>query len=729
MTSRKSFFNLILISIKNNLWSVALSCIAFMFAMPVYAALYTSIIKNRMINGDYNVLGNVSMSDVYDLHVVGESNILMYPAVIILAMVIGISGFSYLFSKQKVDLYHSLPVRRGDYYAANYISGIIIYIVPYVFFLLLRWIVGQANGFVTADTVKLSLFMMFVHLLGFLAVYTTSIIVVMLTGKVLVAVVGDIVVLAYGIVFCELMKMCMDTFYITHSSYTKSDYMYYTSPVAGYIGLIDGMDSYHGIYNVVPARYVAMIVFVIVASVIGYYLYTVRPSETAGKSMAFKVSMPIVSIMLLVAFSIFGGMGLSTFTAFNGTVRYGWLVFGCVIAIVIGHMVVQAVYYSDFRSLFKDLLNPGIAVVITAIIMVIFIKDLTGYDRYMPRDAAYESAAVASYSLSGGIEYYDLNALEDEFGYRPTWISSEEYRMNHMKLTDKELVREFVAAALMDTREYYSIKDNNAQYTPDLDKYINVTVSYDMRGSKVYRNYYINSNNHIDLFNKLYSSTEYKEGVFDILTAEDEEFDDVRFVGVFGDCGVKLTKEQMLTLVKTYREELLKQNVYELASEVPVGYIYQNYEMEMSGYLSQYSLYKGYVYPSFVKTMKLLADYGIDVNEYRNIENVEKITVTNYHAYENYEGDSDTKEYTDAKSIADIYGAIVPVELADANAPFTRAERIDVQVLYKDTPEIYQYAISHYFLEGQMPEYVMNDVNYDPDAVYSTDIIYRNLAR
>ena len=52
----------------------------------------------------------------------------IYPIVFVLAAVIGMQGFSYLFDRRKVDMYHSVPVSKNRRFAVVYVNGLFIYL-------------------------------------------------------------------------------------------------------------------------------------------------------------------------------------------------------------------------------------------------------------------------------------------------------------------------------------------------------------------------------------------------------------------------------------------------------------------------------------------------------------------------------------------------------------------------------------------------------------------------
>ena len=721
MTSRKSFSKLLITCLKNNVWSIAFTCVALFFAMPIYGALYASIMKNHVFSSMYPI---EYMPLLFSRDVLGENNILLKVMIIIIAIIIAINGFSYLSSKQKVDLYHSIPIKRDTLFVANYIAGCVTYLIPYVFFMLVNFVLGKSYGVLSSQGIKMACVMLGINLLGFLAVYSVAIIAIMLTGKTVVSVVGMFYLFAFGPIVIEMITMLKSEFFITYNGH-EDEGVLYSSIIAWYFRLTEGIDSFHQRYSVDGLRIALYVVAIAVLTFIGYYLYKLRPSEAAGNSMAFTKTMPVISVLILVPMSIYGGVAFESIANISDhSVDYGWLIFGCVITIIIMHFIIQAIYYSDFKSLFKNLINPIVSAGIVLFILLIFILDVPSFDKYFPKEDEFESIAISSYGLSGNQEYYDFTRESDEYGNRNIWVELDNYRYEHMKMTDYALAKDFVTAALSDSQVFDMTKYNEDVYSGTAYTFVNV--KYNLKnGKSVYRSYTIDLRAHLDVFDRIYSSNEYKEGVFDILTMDDEEISDIKFSTPLGTIAANLTDAQMKELVHAYQDELLAQTGSELLNSVPVGYIYKDYVLYENGnlyrdnvyadtgYYNNYRLYKGFVYPSFTKTLGLLAEYGIDVNKYSDVSNVEAISVTNFH-YDDpqYFGEGDSIEYRDRQQIEELYKIMIPVEMADVNGSLHDESSLDVQVTFKEMPGTYNYSVSYYIPDGKVPGFVEKDVKY-----------------
>lgn len=126
MTSNRFSFKLVRETMRRNIWAVALSLVGFFFCLPLPAAM---LIQNRIANADdpgtsrAEQLG-FAANDIRML--LGADNIFAKLGICIMAVLCGVALFSYLHSRQKVDFYHSIPLKRGALFLNNYISGILM---------------------------------------------------------------------------------------------------------------------------------------------------------------------------------------------------------------------------------------------------------------------------------------------------------------------------------------------------------------------------------------------------------------------------------------------------------------------------------------------------------------------------------------------------------------------------------------------------------------------------
>lgn len=134
--------------------------------------------------------------------------------IMVLAVYIAVQGFSYLHSRRKIDLYHSVPVSARRRFVVIYGNGLVIYLLPAVCAALLGVIMGAAQGALTARGLAeggLAFLMTFMY---FLVVYTISVLAVMLTGNMVITGFAAVTMLFIGFFIKELVSVMRYNFLI-----------------------------------------------------------------------------------------------------------------------------------------------------------------------------------------------------------------------------------------------------------------------------------------------------------------------------------------------------------------------------------------------------------------------------------------------------------------------------------------------------------------------------------
>ena len=131
------------------------------------------------------------------------------------AIVTGISEFAYLFSRQKTDFYHSMPVKREKWFFVNYLNGLFMFVIPYVIFTLLAFFVcgnmykvsnyGNLLGTVVMDMVG--------NIIIYWAYYSVAVVAVMMVGHVVLAVLATGVFLSYNFMITFLINGLSSRFF------------------------------------------------------------------------------------------------------------------------------------------------------------------------------------------------------------------------------------------------------------------------------------------------------------------------------------------------------------------------------------------------------------------------------------------------------------------------------------------------------------------------------------
>lgn len=698
MTSKSLFSKLMKEDLKRRIWTIALSMLVFFVVLPINIALKAS---------SYDYINNQEWVIRQLKETMGPQNEIMMMITIGSAVVCAISGFFYLNSRKKVDLHHSIPVRREALFAVNFLDGLLIYIVTYLFNVLLALIILQVNGFIDGNMLALSWSAVGINLLFYLLIYTVTVIAVMLTGNLVISVLGTGVFLSYGPILMAIKEMYFSGFFTTY--YSNNNLVYevveFLSPVGIYNDVAKLAAS--GTGNGLSVKIVAVVAVTIILIYAALFLYKRRPSEAAGKAMAFNISKPIIKFMLVIPLTLFGGIVFRNITSSNYT---AWFVFGMIFTLVVVYAVIQIIYDFDIRSAFHHRKHLLICAIAVGVFACIFQFDILGFDSYLPKKEDIKSMSVGVMGLDERIRYFETE--ENDNGY----MSNAEYQLKYMELTDFEAAYSLAQAG---TERAKRDKENEYYYGNDSFDY---NVKYTLKGGRnVYRQYRIEADKSMDALRAVYVDTKFKEGHFPMYTWDAMDIGQVSCSNLLTDKELSLNISEKNQLLSIYREELYGLTLDEIREEPPVATLYM---MVSDRYWTDH-----YIYPSFIKTIAFLKKHGFDVAKEVGIEDIKQIAVTNYNNIRIEDGpasetiliETATKDvyspgsviYEDAASIEEIFPKLISNDYYNNNRSVLDAdESIEAIVVFRLDEYGNEKMHSYSFKEGEIPEFVKEDIEY-----------------
>lgn len=640
MTSKNLYFKLMKEDLKSRLWAMAILGLGFFFAFPVSVTMRASMLRNPEYHAE--TLRSFTADVIQWL---SFSNGLVTFMIMAAAIISGMSSFSYLNSRSKVDFYHGLPIRREKLYVANFIDGILIVAVPYGIMLLLGMLIGIANGIKPAGFCQLVLIGYVLNLVYFVWLYALITVAVMLTGNRIVAFLGFVVlsfilpciILLTNGYFLAFFETCM-----SDQMEGLAKWSVHLSPVSEFISRSSDY------YRVMPTM-VAIIIALLLA-VLGGILYQKRPSEAAGKAMAFEVTKPVIRIVVVLVSSLF--LGLFFWALQEGM---AWAVFGVCCGGVISHCVIEIIYHFDFKKLFSGKWQLAGCLVASILILFCFRYDWLGYDRYLPQENQIRSAAVNIPGWNGWVSYGEC--VKNQKGtFRWKGEDSRTYVLREMKDADVAAVRQIAVDGIA------ALQDDGGEYRPTTRVQICYTLN---SGRKIYRCYWVPRDQlEADLL-PLYTSEAYKKGIYPVLSLSAEQVTEIRYQEYEPEIRLKnLSDASIHELLTAYQQELKSLTVEQMKQEVPAGLIRfvtplesealawaEQYEQDTQrsasdnygGYYYDdyyYNDYYGYnnisrvsfypVYRSFEQTCRLLEKYGIEPGDDYSVYPIESYTIRDH---------------------------------------------------------------------------------------------------
>lgn len=708
MTSKNSFWASCRENHKRRIWVWVVAVLSQLLVYGGMTMVYLSRIRSFQEDGIYRTK-QAFWEAMYQAarDALGFSDN-VYPFIMILGAVIGIQGFSYLYDRRKVDMYHSVPVTKGRRFAAIYVNGLMIYLVSNLTGLLAGMVLAGAQGAVNAAVISDAGLAFLWHLFLFLVSYHMMILSVMLTGNRFVT--------ACVYLFLGLFEICAnamknslswdfyDTYTMTFRDSAPKLSVYY-----------DCTENIWRLKSLKEAGEKAAIAFPVMGKwaliaaaflALSWIAYRKRASEAAGKAIAF----PVLKPFLKVAVAIPGALVIGSLVHDSSNGNETLMAAGIFAGVILICAAMEVLYAFDIRCILKHLPSTGVAVLGVLAIFYIFKWDLTGYDKYIPKQNQVESVAISLDS------YYD--SYWDENGQ---YLNSDDFIKENMFLTDAqpilalaEMSRQTEAEDMEQSRTLqvlYRLKSGR-------EKARRVVVDYDDPKAEAY-------------LDQIFKTDEFKRGIFQTIT--DENYCDGVTKISYSNGPVRTTipaKEADALRTAWIRD--MEQFDFKLAKNaMPCGQITLDY--------ADYSQRQWYVYDTFAETIACLEKNEAFYPAKLKAEDIDYITVINYHnelneenmdpeiearvvavretAVDTYVDHTVQETFAETAQIEQILSA---VHCSYFTSPwgnyYGTEENYSVNVIFKkDSDYPYErdsYYFNYVFVKGQVPDFVVEATAY-----------------
>jgi len=362
---------------------------------------------------------------------------------IFMALATGLLGFGYLFHKNRVDTYDSLPVKRSTLFAVIYVDGLLIWLIPFLIFLSVPIVMGMGyagrigGAAAAAEILKLVWRGLLIQVTAFLLVYNLVLVAVMLSGNILNALVS-MVLLGFGAIgiyglAVVLFEYYLKTFYTAEAA--AADWMAYLSPLFSVLNfVVTAADALEDRYEELVWMMLVNLGAALFLGLCAWVLCKRRASELAEQGIRNRGVTAVLQTAAGLAAGMCGWMLLVSIVSYQRTI---WGCFGAVFAAVFVTGVMDVIFQMDFKAFFAHKFRMAAVVAAALAVCVVFRFDLFGYDTYLPEKediaelAVYDREFSSSYayhvqaekSALDKMHYSDVDAsyrlLEYGAGYRP----------------------------------------------------------------------------------------------------------------------------------------------------------------------------------------------------------------------------------------------------------------------------------------------------------------------
>lgn len=403
MTSKNFFFKVMKEDLRHKIWMLALSALGSFLMLTVVWLIWRSnqadierlaaerTLFRGMDSREYLIGETVSFFREY-VSVTGGI------VAIAGAVITGLFGFRFVFHKNMVDTYHSLPVKRDALFASCFLNGFLLWFLPFIAFYLptLALAAGFLGKLGVGGEHMGRLFGAAALTLAtlatvFLLVYGLVLTAVMLSGNILntlvsMAILGLGGICAVGILYAFFLSY-MDRFYdMWNWSALSHVSPLFAAPALLYwrMGAEGGLGSFLGKLAVDFALAAALGCF-------AWLLYRRRASELAEQGVKNRAAK---TLMKILAGIVAGMCGWMLFQLFVGGQMLAWGIFGLTLSALLCLGVLNIIFSMDFKAFFTHKRQTAAVLAVTLLISFAFNWDWMGYDGYLPEKEDIAEAAV-----------------------------------------------------------------------------------------------------------------------------------------------------------------------------------------------------------------------------------------------------------------------------------------------------------------------------------------------
>lgn len=442
----KPWVTLFLNNLKRMLW------------LPLVWSVLNVVMTQTQLYGTYWKSGVNVSSSVFEACTEKLSRLMPeFIITIIISAIFGSTVFSYLNRVSSAGFIHGLPFKRKDIFAANYLSGAVITLIPQIALALdvafaVQWEYSGAFALVT-------LLVGCVYALG---VYSFGVMMSQFSSNTLGGIVFTVFGLASPVIIEGFIRLLMMTKLYGYCG--TEDYS-----VIGYLYLMP--EQVASVYGLIYAA--AIIIFTLCA----WLMFKHRSVELSGDLIAFS---KIRGVATIICGLIAGMCGYLIF----GNNLFMFALFGTIVAVLINFAIRK-------KFTVKGAIIPSSTIIVlTLAIFCTFKFDIFGFENKIPDISQIQSATINE-QYTSNMKYIYLDNIQIRLSEEPYVITDSE-RLKKVISVHKEALK---------NKNYYG----GAQ---DIQ---NIEIEYTLKnGKKMKRAYTLYYNHNKDALNTINSLPEYK---------------------------------------------------------------------------------------------------------------------------------------------------------------------------------------------------------------------------
>lgn len=619
MTSRVSFPKLIIETLRRHTAAVLITVLGFFIHIVTFFMQVQNILSSHYIS-QYDMFSSVHpdierfAEDLFELC----SPKFGYA---IFAMAFGaylaFDFLRYMHSKRETDFYDSLPIRRQTWFKALFVSCFALFFVLSAITTAIETAIVFGTGYGSLATLQAILWNFICMLGAFLVTWFTTALAMIMTGHSIIAFLGFGVFACYvPLILANLLPTYCARFFDTYVYGEPNANIYYFSPVTVVYKMTDSWQEWnikeHWTYII------GCFILAILVGTIAYVLFLRRPSETAGRAMAFEKANDVIRFIIVNPLTLYAGLLLEEMATMSSM---AWLIFGILFGGFLLHGIMECIFQFDIKALLTKKKQLLATFIICIAFVFVFWIDLFKYDDYIP-DAEDVKIVKIDSNLFGRMNI--------------EWDSERDWIQGDLVKDAIAVVKEFKDCKIPSDDEIY-YKENN---------FYNIKITYVMKsGREVKRDYSFDSSKASENLSRLYANEDVKDDYCVLYNIDKENIQGISVNNGINGMDLELPKEELVQFIDIYLEEYSKLELKEALSDIKQYEINVSFQLEN---MKHPSAERYYVYSSFTKSIAFLKEKGA-----KTFQESEDIRITNMEIFGNkYE---DTHMYvSDLKQLKEL---------------------------------------------------------------------------
>lgn len=383
-------------------WLFLMILIAGFFIYPVNVVMtYQHMLRSRATGGSFGLVPDIA--EIFLCNRQGN-RIFLLVIIVIAAFAAAAAEFHYLHRTEAVDFWNAAAVKRKTMALISWCAGAVLVLMPFLITYVTGAAIATGLGTVDAGTFGSILVRGLYDMLLFLVAYTFASLGQLISGRTFI---GVCMGAFFGVIAPVVLAICegLSAAFFPHipDPGITASMAIQVSPVA------------FALAAPTPGRVVKLLLYLTGGLILFFLAAQKRPAESAGSAFAFRFLYPAVKVAVTVpgslALALLAG---SLVLVSSDTISHGWFLFFLVISVLLLPIILDLIFYMDWRGVKKGLPLDLICLPVVVIISVCFMADPFHLDGFLPKDSEVAAVGISESdaidnSLQGNLDSVQRN--------------------------------------------------------------------------------------------------------------------------------------------------------------------------------------------------------------------------------------------------------------------------------------------------------------------------------